>query len=323
MPFSFPAEDRSRRAAYTQNSLDRMSAEREDADFVAAVRNDAHARVIVAVGDKLVLDRTTHTILMPAERAQALGADLGEALFLGLVGWAASPQLRGAVAGRPAVLAAPSSMAPEQLEAAGLALVDLRTLALEAAVPAEELGAAAEARAVFNWHQSHRHCSRCGSATTMSSAGFRRDCPSCGAQHFPRTDPVVIMAIVRDDRILLGRQARFPPGMYSCLAGFVEPGETIEDAVRRETWEEAGIRVGRVGYHSSQPWPFPNSLMLGCFGEAETGEIVADLTELEDCRWFDRPAAKAMFAETHPEAITAPKPLAIAHHLLKTFIETA
>ncbi len=157
----------------------------------------------------------------------------------------------------------------------------------------------------------------------MTQGGYRRDCPTCGAQHFPRTDPVVIMAIVDGDRVLLGRQARFVPGMYSCLAGFLEPGETIEDAVRRETWEEAGIRVGRVGYHSSQPWPFPNSLMIGCIGEALTTDVVPDATELEDCRWFTRDEARAMLDGSHPDGVSSPKPLAIAHHLLLAFVEMA
>ena len=114
------------------------------------------------------------------------------------------------------------------------------------------------------WHQRHGFCAVCGSPTTVALGGYRRDCAACGAQHFPRTDPVAIMLIHDGDRALLGRQARFKTGMYSCLAGFVEPGETLEDAVRRETFEEAGIKVGRVAFHASQPWPFPSSLMLGC-----------------------------------------------------------
>ena len=130
----------------------------------------------------------------------------------------------------------------------------------------------------------------------MRIGGYRRDCPNCGAEHFPRTDPVVIMLAIDGERCLLGRQARFAPGMYSCLAGFVEPGETIEDAVRRETAEEAGITVGRVRYHASQPWPFPSSLMIGCHAEALSRDIVRDDAELEACRWFSRAEVRAMLA---------------------------
>jgi NAD+ diphosphatase len=155
----------------------------------------------------------------------------------------------------------------------------------------------------------------------MASAGYRRDCPACGAQHFPRTDPVAIMLVTDGERCLLGRQPRFPAGMYSCLAGFIEPGETIEDAVRREIREEAGIRVGPVTYLASQPWPFPASLMIGCRGEALTTDIVREEEELEDCRWFSLDEARAMLASTHPDGLLAPNPIAIAHHLLKAFVE--
>jgi NAD+ diphosphatase len=154
----------------------------------------------------------------------------------------------------------------------------------------------------------------------MKIGGYRRDCPACGAQHFPRTDPVAIMLTVHGDRCLLGRQRRFLPGMYSCLAGFIEPGETIEDAVRRETREESGILVGRVDYRASQPWPFPASLMIGCVAEALTTEITRDDEELEDCRWFDRDEVRRMFAGDHPDGLLPPNRIAIAHHLLRGFI---
>ena len=130
----------------------------------------------------------------------------------------------------------------------------------------------------------------------MRAGGYKRLCPACGTEHFPRTDPVAIMLTVTRERCLLGRGRHFAPGMYSALAGFIEPGETIEDAVRRETLEEAGIRLGRVVYHASQPWPFPYSLMIGCFGEALNDDISADANELEDCRWFARDEVLAMLA---------------------------
>ena len=160
--------------------------------------------------------------------------------------------------------------------------------ALKRLVPKDELGPLGEAKALLDWHARHRCCAQCGAPTKLGSAGWKRQCESCGAQHFPRTDPVVIMLAVRGDNCLLARQARFAPGMYSCIAGFVEPGETFEDAVRRETWEEAGLRTGTVRYVASQPWPFPGSLMIGCIAEALNDDIVLDGTELEAGRWFSR-----------------------------------
>jgi NAD+ diphosphatase len=133
------------------------------------------------------------------------------------------------------------------------------------------------------------------------------------------TDPVAIMLAVSGDRCLLGRGGHFPPGWYSTLAGFIEPGETIEDAVRRETFEESGIRIGRVRYHASQPWPFPHSLMIGCFGEALGDEVKFDGEELEDCRWFDRTEIRQMISDTHPRELKCPPPKAIAHHLIRAW----
>ena len=176
---------------------------------------------------------------------------------------------------------------------------------------------------LLNWHIRHGFCAVCGTATAMSLGGARRDCPNCGAQHFPRTDPVVIMLAIDagsgGEQALLGRSPRFNPGMYSCLAGFMEPGETIEDAVRRETAEESGIQVGRVRYHASQPWPFPSSLMIGCYAEALSTAIRRDEQELEDCRWFSREDVRRMLAGNHPEGITAPISMAIASHLIRAW----
>src|SRR5215204_2362647 len=159
--------------------------------------------------------------------------------------------------------------------------------------------------------------------TAVSSAGFRRDCAACGTQHFPRTDPVAIMLVHRGEHCLLGRQARFIANSYSCLAGFIEPGETIEDAVRRETFEEAGIEVGAVRYGASQPWPFPSSLMIGCFGEALTEAITLDRDELEDGRWFAKDEVRLMLAREHPEGLITPPPMAIAHFLMRSWVEGA
>ncbi|MBX9932949.1 MAG: NAD(+) diphosphatase [Methylobacterium sp.] len=200
-------------------------------------------------------------------------------------------------------------------------LVDLRSLASSGRVAADELGTIATARSFLSWHERHGFCARCGSPTLLSAGGFRRDCESCGTHHFPRTDPVVIMLVARREACLLGRGHHFPPGMYSCLAGFLEPGETIEDAVRRETFEEAGLRIGAVRYLASQPWPFPSSLMIGCVAESLDDAISIDAAELDDARWFTRAEVAGMIARTHPDGLVTPPPMAIAHLLMRSFVD--
>jgi NAD+ diphosphatase len=177
----------------------------------------------------------------------------------------------------------------------------------------------ATARAVFGWHQSHRFCSSCGHLSDFAMAGWQRNCPSCERSHFPRTDPVVIMLITKDDNVLVGRSPGWPEGMYSLLAGFVEPGETLEAAVRREVKEESGITVGPVSYLASQPWPFPASLMFGCKGEALDEDIVVDADELEDAMWISRADMHIVFAGQHPVMKPA-REGAIAHFLLDNWL---
>lgn len=179
---------------------------------------------------------------------------------------------------------------------------------------------AATARALIGWHSTHRFCSACGEPSEPRQSGWQRICPACSAAHFPRTDPVVIMLITRGDRALIGRSPGWPEGMYSCLAGFIEPGETIEAAVRREVLEETGIRVGAVRYATSQPWPFPASLMLGMAGEAESDEITLDPNELEDARWIPREELAQVLRGTHP-AFKAPRAGAIAGWLLSAWVD--
>jgi NAD+ diphosphatase len=178
---------------------------------------------------------------------------------------------------------------------------------------------AATARAIFAWHSSHRFCSSCGHLSDFAMGGWQRDCPSCTRSHFPRTDPVVIMLITRNDSVLVGRSHAWPEGMYSLLAGVVEPGETIEAAVRREVKEESGITVGAVSYLASQPWPFPASLMFGCMGEALDDDITVDVDELEDAMWISREDMHIVFAGQHPIMKPARKG-AIAHFLLDNWL---
>ncbi|MGJ8586767.1 MAG: NAD(+) diphosphatase [Yoonia sp.] len=178
---------------------------------------------------------------------------------------------------------------------------------------------AATAKAVMEWHRSHRFCARCGAESAMAMGGWQRNCAACGGHHFPRTDPVVIMLITHGNAVLVGRSPGWPEGMYSLLAGFVEPGETIEAAVRREVFEEAGVRVGAVSYLASQPWPFPASLMFGCAGEALNKDLTIDPEEIEDAMWVTREEMAEAFAGNHPKLLPARKG-AIAHFLLEAWL---
>jgi NAD+ diphosphatase len=202
--------------------------------------------------------------------------------------------------------------------APGLSFMDLR--AVMAQLDPVVAGDAATAKGVIEWHRTHPHCARCGAPTAMEDGGWRRGCGQCGAKHFPRTDPVVIMLVLHEDRVLLGRQAVWPAGMYSLLAGFMEPGETVEEAVRRETGEEAGVPVGRVGYVCSQPWPFPSSLMLGCVAEGLSAEIVRNDLELEDAIWAPRDEVAAALSGG-PARFTAARRGAVARVLLEGWVK--
>jgi NAD+ diphosphatase len=188
-----------------------------------------------------------------------------------------------------------------------------------AALPAADAADAAAARSLLAWHRSHGFCASCGQPTAVGCAGWQRDCGACGTTHFPRTDPVVIMRIVAGNRILLGRSPAWPARMYSLLAGFVEPGETIEDAVRREVAEEAGVAIGEVRYLASQPWPFPSSLMIGCEGQATSLAITLDPVELEDALWLSREDLALVFAGHHPD-IAPPRRGAIAASLMADWL---
>ncbi|WP_170337151.1 NAD(+) diphosphatase [Ruegeria arenilitoris] len=199
----------------------------------------------------------------------------------------------------------------------GVVFAELRRIMTRLSPRDAEL--AATAKAVIGWHETHRFCARCGAQSEVSQAGWQRSCPSCGGQHFPRTDPVVIMLITHGDSVLMGRSPGWPEGMYSLLAGFVEPGETLEAAVRREVMEEAGVPVGAVSYLASQPWPFPASLMFGCAGEALSRDIKIDPVEIEDAMWVSKSEMMQAFAGEHPLLLPARKG-AIAHFLLQNWL---
>jgi len=189
-----------------------------------------------------------------------------------------------------------------------------------ATMPPADAGILATAKSMFEWRRRHRWCSACGQKTEVADGGWKRICPSCEAEHFPRTDPVAIMLAIHDGKCLLGRQAAWPPGMFSALAGFIEPGETIEEACARELQEEAGLKATAVRYHSSQPWPWPSSLMMGLIAEVDSADAAPDQTELEAVRWFSKEEA-AQLIKGELEGVFAPPPLAIAHQLIKAWAE--
>ena len=201
------------------------------------------------------------------------------------------------------------------------AFEDLRGLAMAGELPPTELAILAQAKSMIDWHARHGFCSVCGSESAVAEAGYKRVCPTCQAEHFPRTDPVVIMLPVFDDKCFVGRQKIWPKGMHSALAGFVEPGESIEEAVARELDEEAGIKVDSVHYHSTQPWPFPSSLMIGCIARASSEEYEVDGIELESGQWFSRSEVQAILAGKGDGTAWFPPPYAIAGQLLRTFAE--
>ncbi len=299
------------RLGYTQSRIERAAELRPDDAAIARLAAQPNAGAYVIGGDLIVIKKGAplNEPLFTMDEARALGA-AGETVFLGLLKDAA----RFGYGLQPA--AAEAFKSRDDLH-----VTDLRSIAVQGLVDPEHLPPIAEAKAVLHWHLRHRFCANCGAPTQTVQAGWRRDCAACKAEHFPRTDPVVIMLATAGEQCLLGRSPRFLPTMWSCLAGFIEPGEAIEDAVRRETREEAGITCGRVTYFHSQPWPFPSSLMIGCHAEALTHDIVVDRAELEDARWFSKAEVETMLARRHPQGLTTPPPVAIAHHIIRAWVE--
>ncbi len=294
------------RPAFVSHVIDRAAHLRRDDEKLLALEGQRNARAYVIYRDSLVVKQTADgpRALLSIDEALKFGANPGT-IFLGLRD------------GAPIFgMGIPAPAIEKLLTREDAAVTELRGMAMQGAVPADQLSAIAMAKSLVTWHQRHGYCANCGVRTAMKEGGWKRDCPSCKAEHFPRTDPVVIMLVTHGEKCLLGRQKQFLPGMYSCLAGFVEAAETIEDAVRREIFEESGIRCADVNYYMTQPWPYPSSLMIGCTARAISEDITVDLSELEDARWFDRAEATLMFKRQHPDGLAGPHPFAIAHHLL-------
>jgi NAD+ diphosphatase len=295
--------------AFAGNPLDRASARRSDPEWLRALLDAPASRAIVLWNGKPLLLPGPALAYVPA----ALAAELGELnerlLFMGLE--------RDEREGEAALFALDmdGEADPAQGPLAGLGeFSDLRTAAQTMPIP--DTGLLATAKSLLEWRRRHRYCSACGNPSNGVDGGWKRICPRCKAEHFPRTDPCVIMLPVFGDRCLVGRQAAWVVNRFSALAGFVEPGESVEEACAREVEEEAGLTVTAVRYHSSQPWPYPSNLMLGLIAEVSDDKATPDQTELESVRWLTKTEALDL-VEGRADGMTAPPASAIAYHLIR------
>ncbi len=299
--------------------LDRQSIRRSDEAYLAERLNEPGTRILVLAGERPVIvsneDRSgAAPKWFTRDELQDLGLPVADGYFLGIH---PDGTARFALA-----VSEHHARATPAAAAALFPMVDLRTLAMTSDMDPDDLSLFGMAKALNHWHENARHCGRCGGTTDVKDGGWRRNCWACGRDQFPRTDPVVIMLIVDppNERCLLGHESRFDTYMWSTLAGFMEPGEDIRHAVRRETMEEVGIVVGDVRFYLSQPWPFPHSLMIGCHGIAQTTDIRIDPDEIQDARWFCRAEIRAMMDGTHPENLNVPGRQAIARSLVEAFV---
>jgi len=299
---------------FAGNPLNRLSEKRTDAAWIESRRRDPSSLILPMCRlEPFLLEpresgATTELGLVRPEIVDSLAGAEATCIFLGLDG-------------DRAVFALDVSAAADPANAGSLAGLgyfrDARTAAQMVSI--KDAAILAQAKAMIDWHQRHGFCPRCGAPTKMVNAGYRRVCGKCNAEHFPRVDPVVIMLATHGEACLVGRGKQFPRGMFSELAGFVEPGETIEEAVRRELMEEAAVKVGEVTYYATQPWPFPSSLMIGCFARAETRDAKADDVEIAEVRWIERSVARELIEGKPVDGVRVPPPIAIAHHLIRAW----
>jgi NAD+ diphosphatase len=289
--------------------LDRCAQRRKDSEWLRAALRASTTRFVALWRDEhpATRDDAPRAVFLAGRMARAVLGREEDAVFLGEFG--ATPCF---------ALEISADADARELLGDTVAFQSLRALATR--LPDDEAALLAYARALLLWNRSHRYCAQCGSPTASREGGHTRVCtnPACGTQQFPRLDPAIIVLVARGDRCLLGRQPAWPAGAFSTIAGFVEPGESLEDAVRREVAEETGVRVGRARYHSSQPWPFPSSIMLGFMAEALSEDIVLVDSELEDARWFTRDEIAAR-ARSGQRAL--PAELSIAFRLVTDWFD--
>jgi NAD+ diphosphatase len=297
---------------FAGNPLDRVSDRRSDEAWIAQQLAASESLGIVLWNGKPFVEDAKDGGVQIAYVGARMARDLAQSperlLFLGL--WQGTAVFAADLEGG-------ADPADGPLEGLGR-FEDLRTIAMN--LPGTEAAMLATAKSMFEWRRRHRHCAACGQPSEVADAGWKRICPACKAEHFPRTDPVVIMLAVKGEKCLVGRQAAWPKLMYSALAGFLEPGESIEEACARELWEEAKLKVARVRYHSTQPWPYPSSLMIGLIAEVENDDAVPDQVELDEVRWFTREETRAWLRGDLADA-KMPGALAIAHQLIKAWAE--
>lgn len=297
---------------FAGNPLDRASDRRTDAAWLAEQLASADSLGFVMWNGRPFVepakDGGVQIAYLPAKLVGELAGGSERLLFMGL--WKETAVFAVDLEG---------SVDPSDGPLEGLGkFEDLRAIALR--VPETEAAILATAKSMFEWRRRHKHCAACGEPSHSVDGGWKRKCPACETEHFPRTDPVVIMLPYHGDRCMLGRQEAWPKGMFSALAGFLEPGESIEEACARELNEEAGLHAVRVRYHSTQPWPYPSSLMIGLIAEVEDEEGAPDQTELSEVRWFTRAQARDLL-DGKLEGVAAPGRLAIAHQLIKAWVE--
>ncbi len=301
------------------NPLNRASEKRPDTQWVTAKLHDPSSLILpmwrlmpFLLGPEKAKGPLEAGFLKPGLAEKIAGPD-APCVLLGLEGERALFALGISVARDPA----------NEGPLAGLGhFRDMRAAAMSGGLPERDIAILGQAKAMIDWHQRHGFCPKCGQPTQIADAGYKRTCPNCNAEHFPRTDPVVIMLATHGDSCLVGRGKQFPPGFFSALAGFVEPGETIEEAVAREIFEEAGVRVNNVTYFTTQPWPFPSSLMIGCYAQALGRDITIDHNELADAFWLEKAKARALLAGEAIDGLRVPPPIAIAHHLILNWATT-
>jgi NAD+ diphosphatase len=302
-----------------EQTLNRMAEKRSDKAWIEERLADKNTRFLLFADLSLAVvsnaDKSeTELRWYSTDEIQKLGVELQDTLLLGC-------NTDGHAVFAVSLKEAEAKAVPGGMDALK-PLVDLRSLAMQGALPPEDLSLAGMGRALAAWHGMSKCCGRCGGYTRVRDAGWRRKCRACGQEFYPRSDPAVIVLITDGTRCLLGHHKRYAHKFYSTLAGFVEPGEDFEACVRREMREETGITIGEVTYMASQPWPFPHLMMVGCWAQALTTEVTLEEEELHDARWFTRDEVRLMMEDKHPEDIKVPGPHSIAYALIRSFVES-